>query len=85
LRIWRFYSKSGEFDEVGTFSGVTNHRIGERDIAGGIRDCGNGPEMITATADWSRIVAVRLVDGALEAQAIGPHEGRSSFAAALNC
>ncbi len=83
LRVWRF--KGGALTEIAAASGLTNHRIGERDIAGGIRDCGNGPEMITATADWSRIVAVRLVDGALQAQAVGPHEGRNSFAAALNC
>ncbi len=83
LRVWRF--RDGALTEIAAASGLTNHRIGERDIAGGIRDCGNGPEMITATADWSRIVAVRLVDGVLEAQAVGPHEGRSSFATALNC
>jgi hypothetical protein len=83
LRVWRF--KDGALSEIAAVSGLTNHRIGESDIAGGIRDCGKGPEMITATADWSRIVATRLVDGALEARAIGPHAGRGSFAAALSC
>lgn len=83
LRVWRF--KDGALSEIAAGAGLTNHRIGERDIAGGIRDCGNGPEMITADANWSQIIATRLVDGQLQATAIGPHDGRASFAAALNC
>jgi len=83
LRVWRF--KDGALTEVAAGSGLTNHRIGEPDIAGGIRDCGQGPEMITADANWTQIIATTLVDGQLQARAIGPHEGRASFAAALNC
>lgn len=82
-RIWRF--ENGGLVEVGRFEGVTNHRIGERDIAGGIRDCGNGPEMIVADARWQRLLALTF-DG-LEAKArdIGRHAGRASFARAMNC
>ena len=65
--------------------GLSNHRIGERDIAGGIRTCANVPEMIVATADWSRLMAVTLQDNRLRARDIGAHEGRKSFAAALGC
>ncbi|PUB13653.1 FG-GAP repeat domain-containing protein [Yoonia sediminilitoris] len=83
LRVWRFID--GALQPVADLSGLTNHRIGESDIAGGIRDCGQGPQMITANADWSRIMATRLVDGALTTRPIGPHEGRASFAAALSC
>ena len=50
--------------EVATMRGVTNHRVGETDIAGGVRDCGAGPEIVVAAADWSEMLAVRL-DGAL--------------------
>lgn len=83
LRVWRY--KDGQLSEVAAGSGLTNHRIGERDIAGGIRDCGQGPELITANADWTQIIATQFMDGKLTAQAIGPHEGRASFAAALSC
>ena len=83
LRVWRY--RDGALSEVAALEGVTNHRIGERDIAGGIRDCGAGPEMIVASADWSRLLAVTLQGGALNARDIGPHEGRASFAAALAC
>ncbi len=83
LRVWRF--EAGALTPVVDLPGLTNHRIGERDIGGGIRDCGQGPEMITANADWTRVMATTLSDGQLSTQAIGPHRDRASFAAALAC
>ena len=82
LRVWRYVD--GDFTEVATLGGVTNHRIGEVDIAGGIRDCGNGSEMIVASANWARLVAVQL-SGDLVATDIGSHRGRDSFAVAMGC
>ena len=82
LRIFRY--APGALTLVAEAGGVTNHRIGERDIAGGIRDCGAGPEMIVATADWSRVLAVTL-GNELVARDIGAHQGRESFDAALDC
>ena len=38
---------------------LTNHRIGEDFISGGVRDCGQGPELILASEDWSRLMRVR--------------------------
>tara|TARA_R110002049_G_scaffold23781_7_gene84851 strand:+ start:65691 stop:66386 length:696 start_codon:yes stop_codon:yes gene_type:complete len=83
LRVWRF--QSGKLTEVAAASGLTNHRIGESDIAGGIRTCAHRAEMITASADWARMMAVTVTDGALVARDIGPHKGRAGFAAALAC
>ncbi|RVT87063.1 VCBS repeat-containing protein [Rhodobacteraceae bacterium CCMM004] len=83
LRVWRW--RDGGLHPVADLPGVTNHRIGETDIAGGIRDCGQGPEMIVADAGWARLLAVTLVDGRLTARDIGPHRGRASFAAAAEC
>ncbi|NVO54840.1 VCBS repeat-containing protein [Rhodobacteraceae bacterium B1Z28] len=57
LRIWRF--EDGSFNEIATLHGLTNHRIGEDFITGGIRDCGTSPELIVASADWQKIVSVR--------------------------
>ena len=82
LRVWRF--SDGALTEVASLEGVTNHRIGETDIAGGLRDC-DGPEMIVASADWSRVLAVRLTGGRLVARDIGPHRGRESFRDAMGC
>ncbi|MEM6593475.1 MAG: VCBS repeat-containing protein [Pseudomonadota bacterium] len=83
LRVWRF--KDGALAPVADLAGLTNHRIGERDIGGGIRDCGEGPEMITASANWQHVIATRLDQGQLSARQLGPHTGRASLNAALAC
>jgi hypothetical protein len=44
--------------ETARIPGLTNHRIGEDFISGGVRDCGQGPELILASEDWSRVMRV---------------------------
>lgn len=83
LRVWRF--QDGDLTEIAAGSGLTNHRIGEDFISGGIRDCGRGPEMITANANWSRVIATRLENGALRATDLGAFAGQGSFSAVLGC
>lgn len=83
LRVWRF--ESGALVHVADLTGLTNHRIGERDIGGGLRDCGQGPEMITASANWARVMATTLQDGKLRTRDLGPHKDRASLNAALAC
>ncbi|MEQ6247444.1 VCBS repeat-containing protein [Sulfitobacter sp. HNIBRBA3233] len=83
LRVWRM--ENGTLREIATRTGLTNHRIGERDIAGGLRLCADRPEMVLATADWSRLVAVRFDGASAEVRDIGPQTGRASFARAMGC
>ena len=85
LRIWRFNPDDNSLSPIAQLPGVTNHRIGEPDIAGGLRTCAGAPEMIVANAHWSRLIAARLTAGRITTQDIGPHTGRASFQAALNC
>jgi len=87
LAIWRFTQNGDTYalTQVDRLPGLTNHRIGERDIAGGIRDCGTGPELITADADWQNVMATTLRDGELTTRAIARHENRSSFTAPMAC
>lgn len=80
LRVWRF--EGGALVEVAQAEGLTNHRLGDPTISGGLRDCGEGPEMITADARWSRLVASRLVSDKIESRIVA--EG-VDFAAALDC
>ena len=82
LRVWRY--RDGDFREVAAAEGFANHRIGEADIAGGVRDCGQGPEMIVASADWSRLLAVRF-DGAFRVRDLGRDTSRPAFARAMGC
>lgn len=72
LRIWRFDAMADRLEEVGALPGLTNHRIGERDIAGGIRNCGAGPEMILADAQWREVRAVRFDGQAFAQRVLGP-------------
>ncbi|MGR3435075.1 MAG: VCBS repeat-containing protein, partial [Shimia sp.] len=61
-----------------------NHRIGERDIAGGVRACpGRAPEMILADAGWTRVLGITWDGEEFATRDLGPHRGRESFAAAL--
>jgi len=83
LRIWRY--RSGALQEVASLPGLTNHQIGWDFIAGGIRDCGSGPEMITADGDWHRVMATGFGAGHYASRAIGVYTGPDSLRAALSC
>ena len=83
LRVWRF-SDSRLF-QVASLQGVTNHKIGENFISGGLRDCGAGPEMVVASRNWGSIVSVKLNATELVARELGPFEGPQSFTTALAC
>jgi hypothetical protein len=66
-------------------AGLTNHRIGDDFIQGGIADCGDGPVILTANADWTEVVATRLRDGKLKSASIGAYRDARSLAGALDC
>ncbi|MEL6464072.1 MAG: VCBS repeat-containing protein [Pseudomonadota bacterium] len=83
LRIWRY--KNSRLTEVARLPGLTNHRIGEGDIAGGIRACNGGPEMILATANWSDLVALRWDGAQFQRTYLGGDTTRAAFARALTC
>lgn len=88
LRVWRFTPATSiaaaQFLELASAPGLTNHRIGESFITGGIRTCGTAPEMITANADWTLVMATRLSSGVLTSRATGPFSP-SAITAALSC
>ncbi len=82
LRVWRF--ETDQLTEIAALEGLTNHRIGEPFITGGIRDCGEGPEMITANAGWTQVMGTRIEGGTLTTRPLAPfsHDAVSSI---LNC
>ncbi|OWU72667.1 hypothetical protein ATO3_16150 [Marinibacterium profundimaris] len=83
LRIWRF--RDGALQPVAEARGLTNHRIGEAFISGGIRDCGAGPEIVTADAGWSRIMVSRLEAGRIATRPVGAFTGAAGMRAVLAC
>ena len=83
LRVWRY--DGGKLTEVASKAGLTNHRIGEDFISGGIRECGQGPEIITADGAWARVMATRLDGRGLTSRDLGRFRGQASLRAALEC
>ncbi len=83
LRVWSW--APGGLTEIADLQGVTNHRIGEEFISGGLRDCGDGPEMIVAEADWSGTVAVTLDARGLSRRSLPYPANPSGFSRALRC
>jgi len=81
LRIWRF--EDGKLVHLSDTSGLTNHRIGQDYISGGIRDCGSAPEIITVNADWSRIIATTFDGKRTNSQDIGPFKDRKNLVRTL--
>ncbi|SLN26984.1 FG-GAP repeat protein [Pseudoruegeria aquimaris] len=84
LRVWRY--EAGGLTEVAQMQGISNHRIGEDFITGGIRSCAGAPEMVVPRADWQRLLSLRLTPkGELLETDIGPFEGAAATEAALRC
>ncbi len=83
LRIWHF--SPGGLTERAAAAGFSNHRIGDAFISGGLRNCGTGPEIVTANFDWTRIRAARFDGARLTARDLGPLTRRGDLAAALAC
>ncbi|HSF64157.1 MAG TPA: FG-GAP-like repeat-containing protein [Paracoccaceae bacterium] len=72
-------------EEVARAPGLTNHRIGDTFIAGGLRDCGAGPEVVLATPDWTRARIVRLGPGGITPGDGGAVAGPAGLDALRRC
>ncbi len=83
LLVWRL--EGGAMVEVAAAAGLTNHRIGDAFIQGGIADCGDGPVIVTANADWTQVMETTLRSGRLTAKPVGRYEGRASIDDRLAC
>jgi hypothetical protein len=83
LRIWRF--SEGTLVPVGRASEVTNHRIGDDYITGGIQTCGSEPQMIVVSADWRRILGVTFLGGTVARRDLGAYGGRATVDKVLAC
>ena len=53
---------------VGRIPNLTNHRIGDDFITGGLRNCGGGDALVLASGDWANAMVVTMAG----AQAAGP-------------
>ena len=83
LRVWRFETDS--LREITNLAGLTNHQIGQNFISGGLRDCGQGVELITVDANWQNVMATRLKADKLQSRSIGHFRAQSDIKAAMSC
>jgi hypothetical protein len=83
LRVWSW--APGGLTEIASLDGVTNHRIGDEVIWGGLRDCGDGPEVVLADAGWSGLVGVRLGPSGLRREPLDLPATQSGFDTAMAC
>ncbi|MEM7044907.1 MAG: VCBS repeat-containing protein, partial [Pseudomonadota bacterium] len=74
-----------ELVEIASASGFSNHRIGERFISGGIRDCGDGPEIVLVDGAWRRVVAVRMEATELVSRDLDIFETHQDLETMLKC
>jgi hypothetical protein len=83
LEFWGF--AAGGLARLAAAGGFSNHRFGDPALSGGVRDCGAGPELVLADADWSRVLVARLdgsfIDAAIHADSASP----DALAKALAC
>ena len=77
LRFWRL--EGGKLKQVAALRGVTNHRIGEAFISSATRTCGGTTEVLLASANWARTIAVTLDGTTPKWQDIGPWTGRDNL------
>lgn len=77
--------RGDRFVPLATRAGLSNHRIGEAFITGGLRACGAGPELLLPTGDWRRIARVRVTDGQFQVDDHGPFAGRAALDTQLAC
>ncbi len=83
LRVWTW--AAGGLTEENTLAGVTNHRIGDEVIWGGMRDCGEGPELVLADAGFSDIVIVQYGGDSIRKGVTGLRPTASNFDRVLAC
>lgn len=83
LRIWSFSGNAAR--EIASAPGYSNHRIGEDFISGGVRDCGNGPELVLPSADWSRTLLAWVHEGVIESAVLAGDAEPDTIAGALAC
>ncbi|GLQ34591.1 hypothetical protein GCM10007939_08740 [Amylibacter marinus] len=83
LQIWSL--KGRKFSKIAEAPDLTNHRIGETTISGGIRHCtGASPEIITVDGGWRDVISTRFNGAELERGILSKYTPHALIAA-LKC
>ena len=79
LRVWSY--RDGSLKQVAQKQGLTNHKIGDSFITGGVQRCGSESSMITVDSNWERLIKTSLKGDRLISEDIGAYVGN----VAVNC
>ncbi|MFU8825304.1 hypothetical protein [Yoonia sp.] len=74
-----------QFVPVARLDGVSNHRIGDNFITGGVRDCDNGSDIVIPSADWRQTMRINYQYIRLTAVSLGPKSDETAIHADLTC
>jgi len=83
LRIWSFAGNVAR--EIASAPGFSNHRIGENFVTGGLRDCGNGPELVLPDAGWRQTLVAWVHAGVIETAVLAADADPATIARAMGC
>lgn len=83
MRFWRM--QEGQLVELGQLSGLTNHRIGDDFITGGVRSCAGRDEIVTVDAQWQQVMVTSFEDGTPIARAVAKYSDQTSVMRVMNC
>ncbi|WP_439140659.1 FG-GAP repeat domain-containing protein [Planktotalea sp.] len=83
LRIWRF--ENGALRHVADQTGLTNHRIGEDFISGGVLTCDGVAQIVSADANWSRIMISEFRNGKISSRDAGSFSKAKLQARSTTC
>ena len=83
LKIYHYFNR--ELVLATAVQGFSNHRIGDDFISGGVRNCGQGDEIITADASWQRIMSTTVRGGNVSNRVVGTVAERGGFARVMAC
>jgi len=83
LLFWRL--EDGELEYVSGLRGVTNHRIGEDFISSTTRTCDGKTEVVLASADWRKTIAVSLEGTEPTWAELGSWDGLDGLKASAAC
>ena len=81
LRVWSF--RNGKLREIAQQKNLTNHKIGQDFISGGVRTCKGVAQMITVDGNWSRVMVTTIEGRKIISRPIGPFAGQVSLRRAL--
>lgn len=84
IRVDGLQTHSVTLREIASLADVTNHRIGDEMLLGGIRDCGEGPELVLASGDYSQVRIIGFSQGRLTGRS-GGAASTTAFANHLSC